>query len=214
MEPRVGGEKVAQLTGTHEQQGSPPRGRGKGFQISRISSRFRITPAWAGKSVEQKSTPFLFRDHPRVGGEKGHRCDIKRRALGSPPRGRGKDFSAQHPERGRGITPAWAGKSHAAPGPAVLIGDHPRVGGEKLLMLPVYVVPVGSPPRGRGKAAEHRAAHGPEGITPAWAGKSGHCHRGTGGDLGITPAWAGKRFTMPEKYVASWDHPRVGGEKK
>ena len=36
-----------------------------------------------------------------------------------------------------------------------------------------------------------------------------------GGDLvhRITPAWAGKRFTTPEKYVASWDHPRVGGEK-
>ena len=67
------------------------------------------------------------------------------------------------------------------------------MGGEKFYQPFVWDNMVGSPPRGRGK---------------------GHCAGFADRRVGITPAWAGKRFTMPEKYVASWDHPRVGGEKR
>ena len=59
----------------------------------------------------------------------------------------------------------------------------------------VYVyntVDKGSPPRGRGKGGipDHHPA------VP-----------------GITPAWAGKSFSQSMWNRASWDHPRVGGEK-
>ena len=55
---------------------------------------------------------------------------------------------------------------------AELLGDHPRVGGEKpnhrLFRLPS----AGSPPRGRGKVMLYADLEGRVGITPAWAGKS------------------------------------------
>ena len=49
---------------------------------------------------------------------------------------------------------------------------NPRMGGEKVLQLPVFQSPVGSPPRGRGKDELCHADNEIVGITPAWAGKS------------------------------------------
>ena len=153
--------------------------------------------------------------------------------MGSPPRGRGKVTRRKRTRTKAGITPAWAGKSHAVHSPSHGAGDHPRVGGEK--------------PR---KPTMSRKRHR---ITPAWAGKRcryGVCaHRGrdhprVGGEKcplvslaifgwgspprgrgkvsftfwiilhsGITPAWAGKRHINVYKVCVSEDHPRVGGEK-
>ena len=53
--------------------------------------------------------------------------------------------------------------------------------------------PLGSPPRGRGKAHELRTL--PRAVR-------------------ITPAWAGKSQQWPHMCGRSWDHPRVGGEKQ
>ena len=108
--PRVGGEKRLDDVVDHVYKGSPPRGRGKGFgQLNRFAT-MGITPAWAGKSFVLRLTFVVFRDHPRVGGEKRPIGFCPARARGSPPRGRGK---VRRTDRGRvypGITPAWAGK--------------------------------------------------------------------------------------------------------
>ena len=69
--PRVGGEKVGLCRCHHGVIGSPPRGRGKGWLVPLPSWRDRITPAWAGKSMEQGGIIRYTKDHPRVGGEKG-----------------------------------------------------------------------------------------------------------------------------------------------
>ena len=91
-----------------------------------------------------------------------------------------------------GITPAWAGKRgkplRILPEP----GDHPRMGGEKRNLAGRNPCNLGSPPHGRGKVFCVYQVFIPEGITPAWAGKSYLI--GTG--LGDTE-----------------DHPRMGGEK-
>ena len=71
--------------------------------------------------------------------------------------------------------------------------DHPRVGGEKQTSPPETGRPLGSPPRGRGKAL-----HDIECACSA----------------GITPAWAGKRQNDQDDCSFYKDHPRVGGEKK
>ena len=48
--PRVGGEKSGAVGQMTDKQGSPPRGRGKGFfRLPNLDGE-RITPAWAGKS--------------------------------------------------------------------------------------------------------------------------------------------------------------------
>ena len=66
------------------------------------------------------------------------------------------------------------------------------MGGEKRSISAVSAALVGSPPRGRGKAASVAEGRFRDGITPAWAGKSV------------------KRLG---KAAQGEDHPRVGGEK-
>ena len=66
------------------------------------------------------------------------------------------------------------------------------MGGEKLLSEWGQGWPLGSPPRGRGKAIVHL----PFVLR-----------------VGITPAWAGKRLTVEIRLTRHKDHPRAGGEK-
>ena len=66
------------------------------------------------------------------------------------------------------------------------------MGGEKVAVSLCMVLQLGSPPHGRGKAAQ-------------LANVSLF--------LRITPAWAGKRLTRPAMTGTPRDHPRVGGEK-
>ena len=106
----MGGEKVTPIIKYHAFSGSPPRGRGKGTDLSKIETATRITPAWAGKSLLRLVRMLKSEDHPRVGGEKKFNNVEMLKTMGSPPRGRGKE-----PERFFGlvshrITPAWAGK--------------------------------------------------------------------------------------------------------
>ena len=111
--PRVGGEKLISVKGESRPVGSPPRGRGKDMDEVADCTHVRITPAWAGKSrVSPNVTPAAW-DHPRVGGEKTQNPIGGQFQQGSPPRGRGKDLQRLQAHAGRGITPAWAGKSQA-----------------------------------------------------------------------------------------------------
>ena len=71
-----------------------------------------------------------------------------------------------------GITPAWAGKRATRRASFSPSWDHPRVGGEKLTWHIAYLLPNGSPPRGRGKDDAAVLIEQLAGITPAWAGKS------------------------------------------
>ena len=112
---------------------------------------------------------------------------------GSPPRGRGKGCPEGHGPPSKGITPAWAGKSHAVHSPSHGAGDHPRVGGEKWMTPKGEISYIGSPPRGRGKE--------PPPLFDEWR-------------IGITPAWAGKRHWCSGRGHLPGDHPRVGGEKQ
>ena len=67
--------------------------RGKAASSGTISRVFRITPAYAGKSVLAKKTL--------------NRC------IGSPPPMRGKALCDTRIGKRRGITPAYAGKSES-----------------------------------------------------------------------------------------------------
>ena len=127
-----------------------------------------------------------------MGGEKSPRRFLSRAAQGSPPRGRGKAGHGVEGGQHLGITPAWAGKRSSLDGKMFKIWDHPRVGGEKSISCWKRSMPVGSPPRGRGKVAYIGNKNGLDGITPAWAGKRSPAGRHGPHD---------------------WDHPRVGGEK-
>ena len=167
----MGGEKRLILFVFRAVTGSPPRGRGKGDTNYKIPRFFGITPAWAGKSFCRHSHVIQNADHPRVGGEKPSTYQVEYWALGSPPRGRGKDERRRPGEIRARITPAWAGKSLFDMVINSLLEDHPRVGGEKSWNLRLFSVGAGSPPRGRGKGRRMGCPQDRPGITPAWAGK-------------------------------------------
>ena len=70
--------------------------------------------------------------------------------------------------------------------------DHPRIRGERSVLLPDIVCALGSPPHTRGKAAA--------------AGESINLY-------GITPAYAGKGEHSFEANFPDGDHPRIRGER-
>ena len=152
----------------------------------------RITPACAGKRDVVRRTSGLFRDHPRVCGEKRQCQEDGDNVHGSPPRVRGKAMVYFIVSLWSRITPACAGKSQSFSGFQMGRGDHPRVCGEKGMQQALQCTLKGSPPRVRGKDVLHILCDVRRGITPACAGKSnlGYCLR-------LVPR----------------DHPRVCGEK-
>ena len=85
---------------------------------------------------------------------------------------RGKDFFFSLFDIEWGITPAYAGKSAYELRCLQTFWDHPRVCGEKHLLLCLAQDLFGSPPRMRGKASLIGSAFDTLRITPAYAGKS------------------------------------------
>ena len=71
--------------------------------------------------------------------------------MGSPPRVRGKVTGSEIGNPLSGITPACAVKSEIQVSHVSARGDHPRVCGEKWLILLICLSWLGSPPRVRGK---------------------------------------------------------------
>ena len=190
--PRVCGEKGCCKFSSRNHSGSPPRVRGKDEQVPQFGIGHGITPACAGKRINGRVNQQDERDHPRVCGEKGSSTFWSRNHSGSPPRMRGKVDDVPGGVLHRGITPACAGKSSGLADSCDLLGDHPRVCGEKptSYCLPRHIM--GSPPRMRGKVSAQSDLE----------------NRG-----GITPAYAGKRAWRTCRTARTWDHPRVCGEK-
>ena len=149
-------------------------------------------PAHAGKRNRVLSLSRCTWDHPRMCGEKGVYAMLYTGLWGSPPRMRGKVHLHSSLQVHLGITPAYAGKSKNAQGPADSCEDHPRMCGEKLMPPLLGFGLTGSPPHVRGKDAGPVVQGAVQGITPAYAGKS----------------------TRPNKTLrGSQDHPRTCGEK-
>ena len=64
---------------------------------------------------------------------------------------RGKARQAVYKDIKHGITPAYAGKSGVLVNVDEVAGDHPRVCGEKIVVISTFYPLMGSPPRMRGK---------------------------------------------------------------
>ena len=125
-------------------------------------------------------------------GEKFVAEELKVNKQGSPPRVRGKvEVVNDRPAPPR-ITPACAGKRNCIKFFWIDTEDHPRVCGEKRVLMAFSELIKGSPPRVRGKDDSIGRSKFNARITPACAGK--RHHRGH-------PSWQAQ------------DHPRVCGEK-
>ena len=190
--PRVCGEKSGKSRPGKAGGGSPPRMRGKGVGAAHFAGYHGITPAYAGKRQVYICVSVHRKDHPRVCGEKMVDSRITRCWGGSPPRMRGKVIRFSNVNMYKGITPAYAGKREVLSTFDRSRRDHPRVCGEKRILLHSCSRLVGSPPRMRGKEKELVEDEEINRITPAYAGKS--------------------RFNVIFRLFYR-DHPRVCGEK-
>ena len=85
--------------------------RGKVAHRAKHHAAERITPAYAGKSVERKGENPFDLDHPRLCGEKQLPFGFLLLLPGSPPPMRGKGILHGICGIGIRITPAYAGKS-------------------------------------------------------------------------------------------------------
>ena len=170
--PRVCGEKGHAGRQKLPRLGSPPRMRGKVGGGDVFVVDVRITPAYAGKSPKFRNRLDVYKDHPRVCGEKTYRDSPTYPAAGSPPRMRGKASGPGVLSSLSGITPAYAGKSPVRELLLIVSRDHPRVCGEKLAGRCPAPAGLGSPPRMRGKGFYAVSGRFRPWITPAYAGKS------------------------------------------
>ena len=167
--------------------------RGKLLKSSSFASSKRITPAHAGKTTLLAGKRTRAADHPRACGENHLRETAARRAVGSPPRMRGKRTKTTRKRVSNRITPAHAGKTERRRIRAITISDHPRACGENKASLTMEDLSVGSPPRMRGKQLN--------------ISRSFLCIR-------ITPAHAGKTSCSCISLPTKPDHPRACGENK
>ena len=110
--------------------------------------------------------------HPRVCGENSIEETTGALAAGSPPRVRGKPFSFVRIARGRGLTPACAGKTSRRYWRARPPAAHPRVCGENGWHRRNIAPNPGSPPRVRGKRRARSVRRARVRLTPACAGKT------------------------------------------
>ena len=109
--PRMCGEKKVAKEMGRTTKGSPPHVRGKARNNFNFDLITGIIPACAGKRVNLMATSEMFRDHPRVCGEKFRASFAPFCAAGSPPHVRGKGTTFSDATQWLRITPACAGKS-------------------------------------------------------------------------------------------------------
>ena len=169
--PRGCGENIPTASTSAKRSGSPPRMRGKLHLM--------------------QSKKHGQRDHPRGCGENAMSKAHGGHFLGSPPRMRGKPAEPVFPSGDPGITPADAGKTPIILFASVSVKDHPRGCGENSPHASGSSLPLGSPPRMRGKRGHASGRNIVNGITPADAGKT-------------------KREMSPSSIIL--DHPRGCGE--
>ncbi len=129
--PRLRGEKFPVALARTFRAGSPPLARGKGSGKSWLDYAVGITPACAGKSFGSQFQIPIFRDHPRLRGEKLAVVAVVAAIVGSPPLARGKVPIEDENGKGEGITPACAGKRQSLSLFWRVTRDHPRLRGEK-----------------------------------------------------------------------------------
>ena len=88
--PRVRGEDAHSPASWSLRVGLPPRARGRRFRVGGGEITAGTTPACAGKTCPGAMSPALMRDYPRVRGEDWYPIHPIFKAVGLPPRARGR----------------------------------------------------------------------------------------------------------------------------
>ena len=171
VHPRVCGEAQSSASIGQPPPGPSPRVRGSpGLSTTASAGRGSI-PACAGKPGAQSAVPRVGTVHPRVCGEAASWPQSTSSWMGPSPRVRGSPRPCHVGHVEQGSIPACAGKPLEAGRAGHAERVHPRVCGEALLPLLVYVVWWGPSPRVRGSRVTAPSSILGVGSIPACAGK-------------------------------------------
>ena len=170
--PRVCGENQGIAQFMPLTWGSSPRMRGKRLGIRTYLTRFRLIPAYAGKTRVNNASTNRVRAHPRVCGENRVFRGVALVVGGSSPRMRGKLPYSSPSSSMTGLIPAYAGKTGMVARIDALTRAHPRVCGENIISACGVFFIRGSSPRMRGKPPPPLVANLQGRLIPAYAGKT------------------------------------------
>ncbi len=191
VDPRSRGEAVRERFGITSRTGGPPLARGSQRQWTEDELDRGWTPARAGKPRSRsfpRRRPWV---DPRSRGE-AELCIVAQVVeLGGPPLARGSRAQDAPLVRGKGWTPARAGKPREGRVTKLLCRVDPRSRGEALALPKESILVGGGPPLARGS---------PRGVTEVQA------------DDGWTPARAGKPWTGRARSRLEGVDPRSRGE--
>ena len=210
--PRVRGERSACRRSSGSRSGPPPRTRGTRRLGSLETADHGTTPAYAGNAFFCWTSTVRSRDHPRVRGERAPGADPTTAARGPPPRTRGTRPRRRRRRRLDGTTPAYAGNATGPDARHASSRDHPRVRGERVLLLIFVATRLGPPPRTRGTLVCVVVVSAVPGTTPAYAGNAS-----TGdfvcGRVRDHPRVRGERLPSGSRPCWKTGPPRVRGER-
>ena len=137
VHPRIRGERSRAVRSLLTRPGSSPHTRGTPhLHVGRFVAR-RFIPAYAGNATNSDSISDTKSVHPRIRGERQPAPDHLAPQNGSSPHTRGTPVKlAKYLGIGRFI-PAYAGNAQYREGRLGLSPVHPRIRGERLLLLSV-----------------------------------------------------------------------------
>ena len=150
VHPRMRGERAIPGVDATWIAGSSPHARGTPVGGRHVDTDQRFIPACAGNATTWVSPASVRPVHPRMRGERRHRCGQHRLKTGSSPHARGTLIRpVQERPCGRFI-PACAGNARCIRARTRGSAVHPRMRGERIHRLQTPILGVGSSPHARG----------------------------------------------------------------
>ena len=170
-----------------------PRIRGEragGRNTPKKQSRF--IPAYAGNAPLRAKGARLTAVHPRIRGERRSRPASASLTAGSSPHTRGTRLAHQRNSSARRFIPAYAGNAASVLSPSWPASVHPRIRGERFVVVDADMMFSGSSPHTRGTLSPDE---------PLQARRR------------FIPAYAGNATLAPVEYALLTVHPRIRGER-
>ena len=147
-------------------------------------------------------------------GERPLPADCSASITGSSPRARGTRRQRRQVQRRCRFIPACAGNAKFALQIYAVRTVHPRVRGERIVMIVYRVAEFGSSPRARGTRFVFRRTIGPCRFIPACAGNARR-HPAPGGAMAVHPRVRGERIRAPvHRRLLRGSSPRARGTRE
>ncbi len=208
------GERVRKGQQTQSQNGSSPHARGTHSAATSNRPPWRFIPACAGNArpAFPVSTPRPV--HPRMRGERGRPIDQETAIDGSSPHARGTHGSGGLGRGNSRFIPACAGNATARSIDFSNLTVHPRMRGERAILVVRAMWATGSSPHARGTHAAYLFDTARKRFIPACAGNAGAL-LGTSQPEAVHPRMRGERpFSLFWRSYTVGSSPHARGTRR